>query len=88
MVPALRPTAFGAPLAMEGLAAFFVKAACPEGGVVIDPFAGGGTTSVVARQLGRRAGGLEIHEEFVAEAHRRLRENATVEDEGVLSRAL
>lgn len=72
----------------EGLAAFFVKAACPEGGVVIDPFAGGGTTSVVARQLGRRAGGLEIHEEFVAEAHRRLRENATVEDEGVLSRAL
>lgn len=72
----------------EGLAAFFVKAACPEGGVVIDPFAGGGTTSVVARQLGRRAGGLEIHEEFVAEAHRRLSENATVEDDGVLTRAL
>lgn len=72
----------------EGLAAFFVKAACPAGGTVIDPFAGGGTTSVVARQLGRRAGGLEIHEEFVLEAHRRLSENVNVKDDGVLTHAL
>ncbi len=39
----------------EGLAEFFVKAACPVDGVVIDPFAGGGTTVVVGRRLGRRA---------------------------------
>lgn len=56
----------------EGLASFFIRAASPEGGVVIDPFAGGGTTSVVARRLGRQAGGLEIHHEYVTEARRRL----------------
>ncbi len=32
----------------EGLAEFFVRAASPAGGLVIDPFAGGGTTVVVA----------------------------------------
>jgi DNA modification methylase len=45
----------------EGLAAFFIKACCPPGGVVIDPFAGSATTSVVARRLGRQVGGLDIH---------------------------
>lgn len=56
----------------EGLAEFFVRAASPAGGLVIDPFAGGGTTVVVARQLGRRAGGIELHKDFVTEAQRRL----------------
>lgn len=56
----------------EGLASFFVRAASPERGVVIDPFAGAGTTVVVARRLGRRAGGFEIHEDFVAESRRRI----------------
>lgn len=56
----------------EGLAEFFVKACSPEGGVVIDPFAGSGTTSVAARRHGRRAGGLEIHRTFVDAACTRL----------------
>lgn len=56
----------------EGLASFFIKATSPVGGVVIDPFAGGGTTVVVARRHGRRAGGLELHEDFVSEARRRI----------------
>ncbi|MGH3872448.1 MAG: DNA-methyltransferase [Pseudonocardiaceae bacterium] len=56
----------------EGLAEFFIRAMSPPGGIVIDPFAGGGTTTVVARRLGRRAGGFEIHEAFVQEAHRRI----------------
>lgn len=72
----------------EGLASFFIRAACPEGGIVLDPFAGGGTTSVVARALGRQAGGLELHEEFVVEARRRLDSGAVPLDGGVLSRAL
>jgi DNA modification methylase len=59
----------------EGLAEFFIKACSPEDGVVIDPFAGSGTTAVVARRLGRRAGGLEIHRSFVDAAHERLRRN-------------
>lgn len=56
----------------EGLAEFFVKAACPQGGVVLDPFAGSGTTVVVARRHGRLAGGFELHETFVDEARRRI----------------
>ena len=56
----------------EGLAEFFIKACTPSGGVVLDPFAGSGTTAVVSRRLGRRAGGLEIHQAFVAAAHDRL----------------
>lgn len=59
----------------EGLAEFFVKAASPDGGVVVDPFAGSGTTVVVARRHGRRAGGFELHEDFVTEAHRRIRDD-------------
>jgi DNA modification methylase len=58
----------------EGLAEFFVKVASPAQGSVLDPFAGGGTTTVVARRLGRRAGGLDLHREFVDEAHRRIAE--------------
>lgn len=57
----------------EGLAEFFIRACSPAAGVVIDPFAGSGTTSVVARRLGRSAGGLEIHRSFVSAARERLR---------------
>lgn len=57
----------------EGLAEFFVRACSPAGGVVLDPFAGSGTTAVAARRLGRRAGGLEIHRPYVAAAGERLR---------------
>lgn len=56
----------------EGLAQFFIRAASPLGGVVLDPFAGGGTTVVVARRLGRESGGLEIHRDFVEESRRRI----------------
>lgn len=57
----------------EGLAEFFIKACSPSGGVVLDPFAGSGTTAVVARRFGRRAGGLEIHKAFVVASEDRLR---------------
>ncbi len=56
----------------EGLAEFFIKAASPAGGIVIDPFAGGATTIVVARRLGRQSGGFEIHQQFVRDALRRI----------------
>jgi DNA modification methylase len=68
----------------EGLAAFFVQAACPTGGVVIDPFAGGGTTSVVARRHGRQSGGIELHQEFAIEARRRIGENIAEDLPGAL----
>ena len=56
----------------EGLAEFFVKAMCPRGGVVLDPFAGSGTTVVVAQRHGRRGCGIELHGEFVDRALARL----------------
>jgi DNA modification methylase len=56
----------------EGLAEFFIKAASPPDGVVIDPFAGAATTIVVARRFGRRAAGFEIHQQFVDEGLRRI----------------
>jgi DNA modification methylase len=57
----------------EGLVEFFVTACSPAGGVVLDPFAGSGTTAVVARRLGRQAGGLDIHQSYVEAARERLR---------------
>jgi len=72
----------------EGLAEFFVKAASPVGGVVIDPFAGGGTTVVVSRRHKRIAGGFEIHEKFVDEALRRIRANVADDTPGRLVSAM
>jgi DNA modification methylase len=56
----------------EGLAQFFIQVASPPGGIVIDPFAGGATTVVVGRRLGRKAAGIELHEAFVKEGRRRI----------------
>jgi DNA modification methylase len=71
----------------EGLAEFFIKAAAPVGGVVIDPFAGGATTVVVSRRLGRLAGGFEIHEQFVKEGLRRIAEGVALDTPGQLALA-
>jgi DNA modification methylase len=56
----------------EGLAEFFIKAACPPKGIVIDPFAGSATTVVVARRLGCVSGGFELHENYVCDGIRRI----------------
>jgi site-specific DNA-methyltransferase (adenine-specific) len=42
------------------------------GDVVLDPFAGSGTTLAVARKLGRRFVGFELSEEYAANVERRL----------------
>ncbi len=68
----------------EGLAEFFIKVASPVGGIVIDPFAGAGTTIVVARRLRRKAAGFEIHEQFVDESRRRIAENSAMGIPGYL----
>lgn len=42
-----------------------VKAGCPANGTVLDPFAGSGTTGVVAEVLGRNSILIEISEEYI-----------------------
>lgn len=49
-----------------------VLAACPPGGVVLDPFMGSGTTAVVARRHGRRFLGVELVPDYAALAKARL----------------
>lgn len=49
-----------------------VLAGCPEGGTVLDPFAGSGTTGVVAKRLHRNFLGIEINAEYVSMAADRI----------------
>lgn len=51
-----------------------LKAGCPEGGTVLDPFVGSGTTALVARRMGRRAVGIDLSSEYLAIAAKRLRQ--------------
>lgn len=41
-----------------------ILAGCPEGGTVLDPFAGSGTTGVVAKRLRRNFVGVEINQDY------------------------
>jgi DNA modification methylase len=41
-----------------------ISAGCPPGGVVLDPFVGGGTTMDVALAMGRSSIGIELNPEF------------------------
>ena len=51
-----------------------IKAGCPEGGVVLDPFMGSGTTALVAKSLGRHYVGIELNRTYVQMAKRRLKD--------------
>jgi site-specific DNA-methyltransferase (cytosine-N4-specific) len=44
-----------------------ISAGCPEGGIVLDPFTGSGTTGVVAKKLGRRFIGIELSQKYIEE---------------------
>ena len=55
-----------------GILAPLLEYTCPEGGLVVDPFAGSGSTLDAARQSGRRAIGIEANEEYAEAAARRL----------------
>ena len=54
------------------LAETCIKAGCPKGGVVLDPFFGSGTTGAAAKQLDRHYIGIEINAEYCALARARI----------------
>ena len=56
----------------EKLLAKIILASTDIGDVVLDPFLGSGTTSVVAKKLGRKYVGIEIDEKFASISEKRL----------------
>ena len=56
----------------EDLISPCILAGCPEGGIVLDPFAGSGTTGIVARRNDRGFIGIEINPNYCKMAKRRI----------------
>lgn len=54
------------------LMARLVRAVCPEGGVVLDPFTGSGSTGAAALSVGCRFVGIELDDGYVDAARARL----------------
>ena len=50
-----------------------ILAGCPSGGVVLDPFAGSGTTAKVALEAGRKAVMIELNPDYIALIEQRTR---------------
>lgn len=49
-----------------------ILAGCPEGGIVLDPFGGSGTTAVVSRSLGRKSIYIDLNPKYADMAIKRL----------------
>tara|TARA_B100000579_G_C22848218_1_gene865729 strand:+ start:6559 stop:7374 length:816 start_codon:yes stop_codon:yes gene_type:complete len=56
----------------DKLAHDMIKCFSPEGGIVLDPFSGSGTTCVVARNLGRQYIGVDVSKEYNEICKKRL----------------
>lgn len=56
-----------------------ILACTSEGGIVLDPFSGSGTTAVVAKKLGRNYIGMDLNKDYVDLANKRLNEGETDE---------
>ena len=62
----------------ERLVELCIRAGCKDGGIVLDPFLGSGTTAVVAQRLGRRYIGIESNLEYCDMARNRLMQASLV----------
>ena len=50
-----------------------IEAGCPQGGVVLDPFFGSGTTGYVAKKMGCRWIGIELNPAYCVIAKKRVK---------------
>lgn len=57
----------------EALCETPIKAGCPVGGIVLDPFFGAGTTGLVAKKQGKNFIGIELSEEYIKIAEARIK---------------
>lgn len=60
-----------------------IKAGCPVGGHVLDPFGGAGTSGLVADRLQRHATLIELNPEYAAIAERRIHNDAPLFAESI-----
>ncbi len=51
----------------------FIQCFSPEGGIVLDPYVGSGTTTIAAKNLGRHYIGVDIAPEYCALAEKRMK---------------
>src|SRR6266705_629144 len=58
----------------EALVELPIRATCPRGGTVLDPFVGSGTTAVVALRLGRKAIGIDASADCLDFSKKRILE--------------
>lgn len=56
----------------QELVSYCIKAGSPEKGIVLDPFMGAGTTALVARKLDRDFIGVELKQQYIQIAEKRL----------------
>ena len=64
---------------------FFIKLFCPEGGLVVDPFGGSGSTGLAALSAGRRSVLIDNNEQYCQAAIKRLREEGAAQKHELLS---
>jgi DNA modification methylase len=69
------------------LIAPLIKVGCPPGGVVLDPFAGSGTTGVVAEILNRNSILIEISAEYIDIINWRLKPENLEKDRDVIMKS-
>ena len=62
-----------------------IKAGCPEGGIVLDPFGGSGTTGIVAALNNRNAILIELNEEYINIAKKRIDKEIGLFNENISS---
>ena len=51
-----------------------ILAGCPDGGIVLDPFSGSGTTGIVALNNQKNYIGIELNPEFAELSHKRIKD--------------
>jgi DNA modification methylase len=56
----------------ENLITDCIKAGCPEGGIVLDPFMGAGTTALIALKHNRNFIGFELNPKYIKIAEKRI----------------